>query len=460
MFSFIANVQNTVEGSLFPLWSVLPFTGLLLTIGVMSFIAANFGQSKIVHFWENNWNKLFVALLWSLPVIILVFNLKSEKLLFESLEEYFAFIGLLFALYVISGAIYLEGDLRGLPSINVAFLAIGAVLANLVGTTGASMLLIRPFLKTNSEREQTNHLPVFFIFAVSNIGGCLLPIGDPPLFLGYLNGVPFFWTLNLIAEWVVALSLLLCIFYFWDKKQYQKETAYHLALDTKAQQPLKICGGLNFLWLLGVLLAVVFITPNQLAAWGIEQGPMRFLREFIILAMAGLSFVTAPLSSETRQKNNFSFSPIQEVAFLFIGIFLAMVPALEILRTEGVKLGLTQSWQFFWASGGLSSVLDNAPTYLTFLSLAQGLTAAGGTAYPIPPELAHIGVPAKLLAAVSLGSVFMGAMTYIGNGPNFMVKAIADEWGYKTPDFFTYIVRYSIPVLIPIFLVITFIFFR
>ncbi|MCL4302648.1 MAG: sodium:proton antiporter [Anaerolineae bacterium] len=452
---------NEPEATLnLPFWSIIPFAGLLLTIGVMSFIAANFPHSPLGHLWESNRNKLIIALLWALPVVILLFTLGEWTPLQHSLEEYFSFIALLFALFVISGGIYLEGDLKATPAVNLAFLGIGSVLANFIGTTGASVLLIRPLLKTNSERQHTIHIPVFFIFIVSNIGGCLLPIGDPPLFLGYLRGVPFFWTLNLVFEWLVAICLVLAIFFVWDTLSYKKETAYALKLDTMTYQPLKLKGGVNFVWLAGVLLAVIFITPNNLASWGLESGPLKFLREYLMLLMAGVSLLTSPLSAETRRKNNFTFAPILEVAYLFIGIFVAMIPALEILKANGAGIGVTQTWQFFWATGGLSSVLDNAPTYLTFLSLAQGLTAAAPAAYPVPANLAHLGVPAELLAAISLGAVFMGANTYIGNGPNFMVKAIADEWGYKMPDFFTYIFKYSLPILLPVFIIITFIFFR
>lgn len=442
-----------------PLWSMLPFIGLLLTIGVMSFTAANFPHSHLGHLWESNRNKLIIALLWALPVVLLLGALAEWTPILHSLEEYFAFIALLFALFVISGGIYLEGDLKATPLVNLSFLGIGAVLANFIGTTGASVLLIRPLLRTNSERQHTVHIPVFFIFIVSNIGGCLLPIGDPPLFLGYLKGVPFFWTLNLVVEWLVAVGLVLAIFFVWDTLSYKKETAYALKLDTKLYRPLKMKGGLNFLWLAGVLLAVIFVTPNNLAAWGLDSGPLKFLREYLMLIMAGMSLLTSPLSSETRRENNFTFAPILEVAYLFIGIFIAMIPALEILKANGAGIGVTQPWQFFWASGGLSSVLDNAPTYLTFLSLAQGLTASNPGAFQIPAALDHLGVTTEFLAAVSLGSVFMGANTYIGNGPNFMVKAIADEWGYKMPDFFTYIYKYSLPVLIPVFIIITLIFF-
>ena len=439
-----------------PLWTVIPFVGLLLTIGVMSFIAANYPHHPVAHIWENNNYKLGIATLWAIPVLVLFASIGNWSPILHSLEEYFAFIVLIFSLFAISGGIYLEGDLKATPLVNTIFLAIGAVIANFFGTAGASMILIRPLLRTNSERAITSHIPIFFIFIVSNIGGSLLPIGDPPLFLGYLRGVPFFWTLRLIPEWAFTVGLLLIIFYIWDSRAYKREERYIKALEEKTFRPLKLKGAINFLWLLGVLAAVIFLTPKQLEAWGLMHGPMKFLREYVMLFFTALSFVTSPLNSETRKENNFTFEPIKEVAFLFIGIFIAMVPALEILRAKGPALGLTEPWQFFWATGILSGFLDNAPTYLTFLSLAQGVAEHIPERFASMPHV--VGVPSKLLVAISIGAVFMGANTYIGNAPNFLVKSIADEWGYKTPDFFTYMLKYAFPILLPIFVVVTVIF--
>jgi Na+/H+ antiporter NhaD/arsenite permease-like protein len=433
-------------GITFPIWSVAPFLGMLLTLGVMSFAAANFPHSTAGKIWESNRNKLFIALGWSLPVLALLAWQHQWLPLYHSMEEYFAFITLLFALFCISGGVYVSGDIAATPKVNTLFLAGGALLANFIGTTGASVLLIRPLLRTNAQRKNTTHLPVFFIFAVSNIGGCLLPIGDPPLFLGYLQGVPFFWTLRLWPAWLTAMGLLLVVFYIWDRKAYLKESAQDLARDVKAIEPLEVHGKSNFILLAGVLAAVIWI-------------PM-FWREAVMLLLTGASFFLTPLHSKPRKENNFTFGPIIEVAVLFIGIFIAMIPALSVLREHGTSLGLSRPWHFFWASGTLSSVLDNAPTYLTFLSVAQSLSAAQPGLFPVSPELQHIHAPGVLLVAVSLGSVFMGAMTYIGNGPNFMVKAIADEWGYKTPDFFSYVLRYSIPILVPIFIVVSVLFLR
>jgi len=430
----------------FPVWSLLPFLGLLLTLGVMSFATANFPHSRPGKLWESNRNKLLIALAWSVPVMLLLAGRGNWQPLLESLEDYFAFMVLLFSLFCISGGVYVSGDIAATPRMNTLFLAGGALLANFVGTTGASVLLIRPLLRTNSERKNTSHLPVFFIFAVANIGGCLLPIGDPPLFLGYLQGVPFFWTLRLWPAWLAALGLLLLVFYVWDRLAYLREAAGDLTRDAQAIEPLRFHGILNFILLAGVLASVVWLPV--------------YWREAAMLALTGLSFLATPLHSRARKENNFTFGPILEVAALFIGIFIAMIPALDVLRGQGAHLGLSQPWHFFWASGALSSVLDNAPTYLTFLSVAQGLSAGQPGLYPVSPGLEHIATPGTLLSAISLGSVFMGAMTYIGNGPNFMVKAIAEEWGYKTPDFFTYILHYALPVLVPIFLVVSAFFLR
>lgn len=444
----------------FPLWSALPFAGLLLTLGVMSFIAANFPHSTLCKIWESNRNKLLIALGWSIPVILLAASRGNWHPLAESVQDYIAFIVLLFSLFTISGGVYLSGDIRATPFNNVLFLGGGAVLSNIVGTTGASVLLIRPFLRTNSERKVTAHLPVFFIFAVSNIGGCLLPIGDPPLFLGYLKGVPFFWTLQLWMPWLAALVLLLGIFYWMDRRACARETAESMARDIAHVEPIRMHGKPNLILLGGVLAAVIFITPGRLAEWGWNRGIASYSREILMLGLTGISFLLTPLHSHARKENQFTFGPIQEVAYLFIGIFITMIPALALLREHSAQFGLAQPWHFFWASGTLSSVLDNAPTYLTFLAAAQGLTAADPSLFPPSPELSHLNVSGPLLAGVSLGSVFMGSMTYIGNGPNFMVKAIADEWGYKTPDFFNYIIRYSVPVLIPIFVILSLLFLQ
>ncbi len=409
----------------------IPFVILLLLIAFMPLAAP--------HFWEKNRNKAIITAIISLPIFIfLVAEFPHE--LVHNLKDYVSFIVLLAALFIISGGILLTGDLKATPSVNTTFLAVGAVIANLIGTTGASMLLIRPLLRTNSERKFTGHIPVFFIFVVSNIGGCLTPIGDPPLFLGYLKGVPFVWTLQLLPEWLVTLAIVMTVFYFWDTLAYRKETPLDIKRDVVYATPLGISGKINLLFLGGVILSVLFQTPTP-------------YRELIMVAMTVLSMVFT--SKALRKENRFTFYPIIEVAVLFAGIFVTMVPLLMILHAKGAEFGITKPWQFFWLTGSLSSFLDNAPTYLTFFSLAESVTSQLGAAgFEIVA-----GVRADLLAAISAGAVFMGANTYIGNGPNFMVKAIAEEQKVKVPHFFGYMV-YSMAILIPIFVVVTLIFYR
>jgi Na+/H+ antiporter NhaD/arsenite permease-like protein len=354
--------------------------------------------------------------------------------------EYLAFIALLGSLFVISGGIVVSGDIRATPAVNTLFLGIGAVLANVIGTTGASMLLIRPVLRTNSQRERIRHVPIFFIFVVSNIGGCLTPLGDPPLFLGYLRGVPFTWTFGLFPEWLVMVAALLGIFFLVDRMQVRKETPEALRMDVERVNPIRVRGLHNVLFLLGVIGAVFVPMPWRVAA---------------MLALAAGSFYTTKRS--LRLANRFSFFPINEVAILFAGIFVTVVPALVLLEAHGQALGVDQPWQFFWLTGGLSSFLDNAPTYLTFTSLALGLhNLPGGGQDPLLHLVQHEGGE-QLLRAISLGAVFMGAMTYIGNGPNFMVKSIVEERRLPMPSFFGFM-AWSVAILVPLFLVITWIF--
>jgi Na+/H+ antiporter NhaD/arsenite permease-like protein len=348
-------------------------------------------------------------------------------------EEYVAFIVLLGGLYAISSGIRLTGDLEATPRINTAFLAIGAVLASFIGTTGASMLLIRPLLQTNRERRHVTHTVIFFIFVVSNMGGMLTPLGDPPLFLGYLQGVPFTWTFRLWPHWLFLTGILLVVYFVWDTRKYAHEPSAALARDRAQLEPLRVRGARNALGLAVVVLAVAFLH----APW----------RELVIVAVAGLSLVFTPAA--IRRDNGVTASPMIEVAVLFFGIFLTMIPALELLRVRGGELGVREPWQFFWATGVLSSFLDNAPTYLTFLALAQGLR--------MPGEV--VGVTHLVLAAISVGAVAMGANSYIGNAPNFMVKAIAEEAKVPMPSFFGYML-YSVGILVPLFVVSTLLFFR
>lgn len=407
-----------------PLW-IGPFVLLLLSIAILPLAAP--------HFWERNKNKGIVAFAIALPVALLLI-LKNPHGLTHTATEYFSFMSILIGLFFVSGGIALDGDLRATPLVNTSFLALGSVLASLIGTTGASMLLIRPLLKTNRERKHVKHIPIFFIFLVSNAGGLLTPIGDPPLFLGYLRGVPFFWTVvNLWPIWLVTIGILLLLFFIVDSVAYEKEALRDLARDRSAVQPLKVRGLFNFLFL-GIVVAAVFLpTP---------------IRELVMIGAAVVSYKVTPRT--IHEKNNFSFGPVVEVAVLFAGIFVAMVPALHLLETRGADFGISRPFQFFWLAGALSSFLDNAPTYLSFLSLAQGLHL---------PNPDVVGVTAPILKAISAGAVLMGANTYIGNGPNFMVKAISDHMGIKTPSFFGYML-YSVGILIPLFAAITFLFFR
>jgi Na+/H+ antiporter NhaD/arsenite permease-like protein len=398
-------------GRLVPLYMVLPFALLLAAIAVLPLVHA--------HFWESNRNKALVAGFFSMPVAFYLFQNYPSGLL-HSAYEYASFIALLGSLYVISGGIHVSGDLAATPRMNTSILALGAVLANLLGTTGASMLLIRVLLRTNSERKRTAHVPFFFILIVSNCGGLLTPLGDPPLFLGYLRGVPFTWTLGLFPYWLLANAYLLTVFYQVDRRAYHHERARDIAADVAHLEPVRVKGSPNFLLLAGVILAIFTPTP---------------VRE---LAMLGFAFLSVRvLSSEARALNQFSYGPIVEVAVLFAGIFVTMVPALALLEARGGELGLSAPWHFFLVTGGLSSLLDNAPTYLTFLSTAQGLHLAN--------EI--VGVPVLHLTAISLGAVFMGANTYIGNGPNFMVKAIAEQAGVKMPSFGGYALRATLTLL-------------
>jgi Na+/H+ antiporter NhaD/arsenite permease-like protein len=402
---------------------VAPFVALLLGIAILPLTAPRF--------WESNLRKLVVSAVLGLPVLVLYLNHHPQALVHAG-ADYVSFMVLLGSLFVIAGGVMVDGDLEATPRVNTAFLGLGALLASFVGTTGASMLLIRPLLRTNSERRRVTHTVVFFIFLVSNIGGCLTPLGDPPLFLGYLQGVPFGWTFRIAPAWLFTTGLLLCIYYIWDTKAHAREDRADRLQDRLTVKPLRVAGYENLLLLGGIVLAAAFLQ----APW----------RELVMVAVAvGSLLRTDP---ELRRTNHFTFHPILEVAAIFAGIFLTMLPALDLLRGRGADLGVREPWQFFWATGALSSFLDNAPTYLTFLALAQGQGLAAEV----------VGVPHDILAAISLGAVFMGANTYIGNGPNFMVRSIAESRGVKMPSFGGYML-YSGAVLLPVFVLVTFAFF-
>lgn len=391
---------------------IAPFAALLLCIAVAPLVAG--------HWWEHNRNKALVVLVLAGPMALWL-GLRELAVLGHTLHEYLSFVTLLGALFTVSGGIYLSGDLQATPRNNTLVLGAGAVLANLVGTTGASMLLIRLFLRTNKQRRHVAHLPFFFILVVSNCGGLLTPLGDPPLFLGYLRGVPFTWTLRLFPVWLLVVGYLLAAFYWYDRRAYAREETAAVTADYREAVPLRVHGWLSVSLLALVVAAVFLPTPY---------------REIVMWAAAGSSLAFG--SKNARKDNEFAFGPIVEVAILFAGIFVTMVPALQLLEAHGAELGIRQPWQFFVVTGALSSVLDNAPTYLTFVATAQGLN--------LPPEV--LGIPHLYLLAISAGAVLMGANTYIGNGPNFMVKAIADFAGYKTFSFMRH-AGAAIAVLMP-----------
>jgi Na+/H+ antiporter NhaD/arsenite permease-like protein len=461
---------------------ILPFVLLLLAIAVIPFINR--------HWWEKNY-QFVVAGLGLITILYYLFGINNPLRLLQTAEEYISFIALIGSLFVVAGGIHIQIRGKSTPLANLSLLAIGAVVSNLVGTTGASMILIRPFLRANRFRLRPHHV-VFFIFVVSNMGGSLTPIGDPPLFLGYLKGIPFFWVAEAVwGPWLIAMALVLGVFYLVDAADFGKlkKTVRQEAMEVGEEE---VVSGLHNIAFLVLILVAVFITK-----------PI-FVRELLMLLAAIASFVTT--RKEIHQKNDFNFLPIKEVAILFLGIFATMIPALDWLELNAAKVGIQSAGQFYWATGSLSSFLDNAPTYLNFLSASFGLFVRpeivdqvqhlvrthgadlGLVSGPYAVEIRNtyetllkfhfdlvvsgnvpwddiatsymIGNHDIYLKAISLGAVFFGAMTYIGNGPNFMVKSIADQMGVKTPGFFGYMVRYSIPILLPIFAVTWFFFLR
>ncbi len=446
-----------------PIWAILPFVAILLAIAILPLIRAT------EHWWHKNGNKLLIsALLAAATLLYYQFRdsgyhgaapgLASVGKVLEHaiLAEYVPFIILLFALYAIAGGILIRGDIQATPLDNTLILAVGTLLASFIGTTGASMLLIRLLLATNSERKNVVHTVVFFIFLVSNVGGSLLPVGDPPLLLGYLRGVPFFWVLNLWKEWLLTSVILLAVYYVWDTWAYRRESPAAIRADKTLIQAIQIRGWINALWLVLVVVAVATLDANKPLPGTSIRIP--FLREAVLLALVAASLLTTPRG--LRAANQFGYGAIIEVACLFIGIFITMQTPLELLHAVAPTLaerGFTQPWQYFWATGILSSFLDNAPTYIVFFETANQLTHAPGPG--ILRLLDGNYMREDLLVAISCGAVFMGANTYIGNGPNFMVKAIAEQSGVRMPSFFGYM-AYSGAVLIPIFLVLTLVFFR
>ncbi len=437
------------------LWWAVPFLALLVAIAAFPFIDRQW--------WEKNYAYVSYGLGLIVVIYYLLFLGASERVL-RTLYEYVSFISLIGSLFVVAGGIHIHIRGKAAPWENVLYLGAGAVLSNLLGTTGASMILIRPYLRTNKYRIRGYHV-AFFIFLVANIGGVLTPIGDPPLFLGYLKGIPFFWLFGHVDElWLFTVLLLLLLFFLLDSYYYHKESARVQQIAAHPDPP-QISGLHNIIFLL-IIIGAVFI-----------ERPL-MLREAIMWGAALGSFYTT--GRHVHEKNEFTFHPIKEVMILFAGIFATMIPALDWLNLNGARLGLDSPSHYFWSTGILSSVLDNAPTYLNFLTAAFGLHGASvdnvrhmqallgvmspaslGLPNPLSPGMQAITAESwKFVQAVSVGAVFFGAMTYIGNGPNFMVKSIVEHARVECPTFFGYIVKYSVPILTPVFLLVWLIFIR
>lgn len=429
-----------------PFYALIPFILMLGAIAVLPLVAE--------HFWEKNKNKLIISLLLAIPTTIwLLAQGMSHELSHSVLYDYVPFIVLLGSLFVITGGIYVDGNMKSKPLVNSTILLIGAILASLMGTTGAAMLLIRPILKTNANRKYKVHTVLFFIAVVANCGGLLTPLGDPPLFMMYLRGAEFFWFTGLFKEWLVANGLIILVYYFYDKYLHNKEEAEHHSQDLG---PLKISikGKQNFILLIGVVLSVAFLNSNYVNLIH-ENHNWGFIREAVLLILLLLSILFT--KKQTRKANNFTWEPIVEVAYLFIGIFVTMVPALEYLKIHANDLGLTAPAAFYYATGLLSGFLDNTPTAVTFYYLELGVIEAHPE-YLEAAKAVVAGIPEAIMEAISVAAVLFGAMTYIGNGPNFMVKAIAESEGIKMPDFFSYMIKFSLIILLPIFVIVQLLF--
>ncbi len=435
-------MEQHADYSTVTIYSIIPFVLMLGAIAVLPL--------KWNHFWEKNSNKLIISIVLSIPVLIfLLINGFTHEIIHTMLFDYVPFIILLGALFTITGGILLTGDIEARPSINTIFLGIGAVLASFMGTTGAAMLLIRPVIQTNKERTFKVHTILFFIAVVANCGGLLTPLGDPPLFMMYLRGAPFEWFFTLDVEWFFTNAILLTIYFIIDSYYYKKEPIEAIKRDKTNIKSIKIQGKRNFIFLIGVVLSVEFLNEFYLPFVKSNEY-FKFIREIVILSMALLSLKFT--ENNLRKQNNFTWHPIQEVAYLFLGIFFTMIPALMYLQSHAKTLGVNTPPQFYYYTGLLSSFLDNTPTAVTFHSLAVGLGIKTGAIVA--------GIPENILVAISVASVLFGSMTYIGNGPNFMVKAVAEENNIKMPDFFSYMFKFSLIFLLPVFILIQLLFIR
>lgn len=444
-------------GKILPLWSCIPFAGMLLAIALCPLLMPDF--------WHHHFGKIsafWVATL-GIPFLIVFKGDALYEILHIILADYVPFIILLWSLYTVSGGILLRGKLRGTPVVNLIMLVIGTLLASWMGTTGAAMLMIRPFLRANNYRKNRTFMVVFFIFLVANVGGSLTPLGDPPLFLGFLHGVSFFWTFNILPHMLLVVIMLLVIYFFLDTYHYRKE-GVSAPEEDGVKEPLKLEGIHNFIFLAGIVGSVLMsgiVDWGEVNTLGIHRAVQDWVRDALLIFMGILSLVTTKMS--LREDNDFTWFPIIEVAYLFIGIFITMVPCLLILKagSDGALAflvnGVTQPVHYFWVTGILSSFLDNAPTYLTFFNTALGSFYSGMTEAQAVPLL--MTENATYLKAISTGAVFFGACSYIGNAPNFMVRSISEEAGTPMPSFFGYILKYSLIYLIPCFVVVTFVFF-
>lgn len=461
--AFGADPAGSGLGEQLPLWTGIPFAGILLSIALFPLAAPKL--------WHHHYPK--ISLLWALafavPFLVVYRGAAVHEILHIYALDYLPFIILLWGLFTVSGGILIKGSLKGTPAVNTLVLLIGTFLASVIGTTGASMLLIRPIMRSNAGRRHVVHTIVFFIFLVSNIGGSLTPIGDPPLFLGFLHGVPFFWTLKLLPMMGFAVAVILGIYFVIDSYFYRKET---IIPDIEDKQPLGLEGSVNFIFLGGIIGAVLFsgiAKLGEIEVAGLHIYVASIIRDAVIVAMGFLSLWAT--KKTIREANNFNWHPIREVAYLFAGIFMTIIPVLAILKAgeKGALAflirNLEQPIHYFWVVGPLSSFLDNAPTYLTYFNSALGRFFPGmAESAAVPVLVSETLVPgmrftySDFLLAISAGSVFMGANTYIGNAPNFMVKAIAEEAGIPMPSFFGFMIKYSIPILIPLFIAVSLIF--
>lgn len=432
-------------------WTVIPFIIILAAIAIAPLFAERV--------WEKNLNKLIFIAVVSIPTAIYLIHVGlGEKVLHQVVFDYIPFIMLLLALFVVTGGIHVSGNLTATPLLNSIILLAGFLAASIMGTTGAAMLLIRPLLEINKHRKYRVHTVLFFIAMVANCGGILSPLGDPPLFMLYLRGAHFTWFLELLPEWTFVGFCLLVVYYAMEKHFYLKESPEALKADDNDNAPLHLSGEINVIYLFMIMACVICLNPSMIPAMGEEHAPLvlKFIREIALGVIIALSLLTTKKS--VRVENGYSWEPIEEVAILFIGIFITMTPALLLLNEHAASLGLTHPWQFYYSTGVLSSFLDNTPTAVAFHTVATGIPAelfsylSGGDAALVA------GIPALILRAIALSAVFFGSMTYIGNGPNFMVKAIAEQEGIKMPSFFGYIFKFSLIILLPVYIIAQLIF--